>query len=129
MNSFFVDECLTPDIVAWAHSRGFAATHVVFLQREGAPDKLIAQLVLDRNDILVTNNAKDFLSIYARFEIHPGLVLILPSVSRERQVQLFDIALKVVEERNDIVGQLLEVYADGSTKIVPWSAFDSANKG
>ncbi len=129
MNSFLIDECLTPDIVAWAHSRGFSATHVVYLQREGASDRSVAQLVLRRDDILVTNNARDFLSIYAKFDVHPGLVIILPSVSREAQIALFEAALRVIETRDDLVNHLLEVSRDGSTRVVPWSAFDSERKG
>lgn len=124
MNSFFVDECLSPVLVAVANERGFAATHVVFLDRDGTDDWIIAQLVLRRNDILVTNNAGDFLGLYARFEVHPGLIIILPNVEREEQIRLFEIALKVVEEREDIVNHVLEVDRDGSTRIIPWSALD-----
>ena len=129
MNSFLIDECPTPDIVAWAHARGFSATHVVYLQREGASDRSVAELVLRRDDILVTNNARDFLSIYAKFDVHPGLVIILPSVSREDQIALFEAALQVIETRDDLVNHLLEVSSDGSTRVVPWSAFDIEGKG
>ena len=124
MNSFFVDECLTPDLVAFAHSRGYAATHVIFLQRDGAADLTLAQLVLDRNDVLVTNNARDFLAIYAEFDLHPGLVIILPNVSREEQLKLFDVALVTIEEQRDIINKVLIVERDGSTRMVPWSLLD-----
>src|SRR3954467_10719360 len=112
MNSFFDDECLTPELVAVANARGFAATHVVDLERDGTEDWVIAQLVLRRNDVLVTNNARHFLNIYARFDIHPGLVIILPSVDLDEQVRLFEIALDEIERREDIVNHVLSVERD-----------------
>jgi len=33
---FLIDECLSPDLVALAHERGFDATHVVFRVRSVA---------------------------------------------------------------------------------------------
>jgi predicted nuclease of predicted toxin-antitoxin system len=124
MNSFFVDECLTPELVTAAHARGFEATHVIFLQRDGASDWAIAQLVLARDDILVTNSSRDFLAIYARFELHPGLVVILPSAARAEQLALFNLAIDEIERRSDIVNQVIEVSRDGTVKVMPWSALD-----
>jgi len=123
MNSFFIDECLTPELVTAAHTRGYEATHVIFLQRDGSPDWVIAQMVLARDDILVTNNARDFLQIYARLELHPGLVIILPSAGRAEQVALFNLAITEIERRPDIVNQVIEVRRDGSVAVLPWSAF------
>jgi predicted nuclease of predicted toxin-antitoxin system len=128
MNSFFVDECLTPELVAVANARGYAATHVIYLERNGTEDWVIAQLVLSRNDILVTNNAHDFLAIYARLEIHPGLVIILPSVDLDVQVRLFEIAVNEIERREDIVNQVLSVERDGSMRVFPWSVFERPPK-
>jgi hypothetical protein len=84
---------------------------------------VIAQLVLNRNDVLVTNNARHFLAIYARFEIHPGLVIILPNVDLDDQVRLFEIAVDEIERREDIVNHVLSVERDGSIRVFPWSAF------
>jgi len=44
MKSFLIDECLTPDIVAWAHSRGFAATHVVYNNARDFLDARFSQI-------------------------------------------------------------------------------------
>ncbi len=68
-------------------------------------------------------------SIYAKFDVHPGLMIILPSVSREDQIALFETALQAIETRDDLVNQVLEVSRDGSTRVVPWSAFGIERKG
>src|SRR5438552_963354 len=128
MNSFFVDECLTPELVTAAHARGYEATHVIFLQRDGSSDWAIVQLVLARDDILVTNNARDFLSIYARFELHPGLVVILPSAGRAEQVALFNLAVTEIERRPDIVNHVIKVDRGGVVSILPWSALKVPTK-
>jgi hypothetical protein len=44
----------------------------------------------------VTNNRTDFTALYAKEELHAGLVIILPNVTPSRQRELFRAALSVV---------------------------------
>jgi predicted nuclease of predicted toxin-antitoxin system len=70
---FLIDECLSPDLVALAAARSHYATHVVFGGLQGALDRDLVPLVQEGNFVLVTNNGKDFLTLYAEMERHPGL--------------------------------------------------------
>ncbi len=42
MNSFLIDECLTPKLVAAAQVRGYLAAHVAPLKRDAAESCVIA---------------------------------------------------------------------------------------
>lgn len=76
---FLFDECLSPDLAQLAHSLGFEAFHVRDLHRLGSSDPSLALLAIERNYVFVTNNRIDFTQIYRKLELHPGLVIILPS--------------------------------------------------
>jgi hypothetical protein len=45
--------------------------------------------MMDEDLTLVTNNWIDFRPMLERLEVHPGVVVILPTVRRERQMELF----------------------------------------
>lgn len=126
MNCFLIDECLTPKLVAAAQVRGYLAAHVAHLQHDAAEDWVIAQLALSRDAILVTNNARDFIAIYGRFQIHPGLLIILPSVGRQPQIDLFELAIDFIEAHGDIVNRIIEVADDGSVIARDWPAIRTA---
>ena len=64
--------------------------------------------------ILTTNNAADFRRLYARQELHPGLLLIIPSVERETQIRLFQAALAKLAEIGEPVNQIIEAHLDGN---------------
>lgn len=54
-------------------------------------------------------------------DIHPGLVIIVPgSIGRETQVELFGLALDVIETWDDIVNKVVEVYSDGRVDVRDW---------
>ena len=65
---FLIDECLSPDLVALAHERGFDATHVVFHGLAGTSDRDLLPVIRHEGFAFVTSNAKDFLKLYAREE-------------------------------------------------------------
>ena len=60
--------------------------------------------------VLVTNNATDFRALYERQEVHPGLVILVPSVGREEQSRLFQTAVARVAQLPDLVNKVLEVH-------------------
>jgi hypothetical protein len=59
--------------------------------------------------ILVTNNAADFRSLYAREELQSGLVIVVPNLDRATQLGLFRFALSRLAEVADLVNKVLEV--------------------
>lgn len=120
---FLIDECLSPDLVALAHARGYAATHVVFRGLTGTADHDLIPLVRHEGFVFVTNNARDFLKLYARENIHAGLVVIVPGgIPAEVQLRLFGAALDAMEPLPDLVNRIVEVYSDGSVDIRDWPA-------
>ena len=49
-------------------------------------------------------------------DIHPGLIVILPSVRAPRQENLFRIVLKRLRTRSDLINCVIEIDANGNIK-------------
>lgn len=124
-NPFFIDECLTLALVAKAHSRGHAATHVAFMGLRGEKDWNLLPMLIEKNYVLVTNNGEEFKMRYARLDIHPGLVIIVPGgIVKEKQVELFDLALDVIEALKDTINKVIDVTEDGVVSVKDFPAPD-----
>jgi hypothetical protein len=107
--------------LAWvARDHGYDATHAVAAGLRGMPDKIIAERAVQTGAIMVPNNARDYRRIYARFVSHPGLVIVLPSVGKARQIRLFQAVLAYIEAERCVVDQLVEVDEDGRITVQPW---------
>lgn len=118
---FLVDECLSLDLVALAHSRGHHATHVGFRDLHGTSDRALMATIQGEGFVLVTSNARDFLNLYGREIVHPGLLVILPGRLRSgAQVRHFGLALDVVEPMPDLINKVVEVNIEGVVKIRDW---------
>ena len=63
--------------------------------------------------VMVTNNAADFIALYRRLAVHPGLIVIVPSVRWPDQLVLFDAVLRRIATMPDIINRLVEIDADG----------------
>lgn len=100
-----------------AASFGYAAFHVAHRGWSSLPDPQVLRHVLDEDLTLVTNNWIDFEPMLRRLELHPGTVVILPNVRRERQMELFAAALASIHEHEpplDMINTVLQVDADGT---------------
>lgn len=75
---------------------------------------------LERQDVVVTNNAWDYRRLYARLRTHPGLVILRPSASLSEQRELFRRVMTFVGTRPDVTDQMVTVRRDGSVTIEPW---------
>ena len=125
--AFLIDECLSLDLVAHAQARGLHATHVIFRGLQGKPDHDLVASALREDFVLVTNNRKDFLRLYAREEIHCGLVIIVPGgIVSEVQVRLFGAALDALAAEADLVNRVVEVELDGRVTITTWPPAENA---
>jgi predicted nuclease of predicted toxin-antitoxin system len=109
---FLIDECLSPELVALARSRGFhESTHVTWLGMRSRRDWTIVQRAIDEGFVLVTNNTVDFRPLYEREEIHAGLVClnVAPGLMElEVQKSLFLLALDRLGDAEP-VNEALEV--------------------
>lgn len=59
--------------------------HVNFLGLGGRKDWQLMGIIRREDYAFVTNNRTDFAALYAREELHAGLVIILPNVPPARQ--------------------------------------------
>ena len=123
MLRFLFDECLTPDLVAVAANCGHAGEHVVYRGWAGYPDHALAALAVREDAVFVTNNGSDYRPIYRSMEIHPGLIVILPSVPHDEQEELFVHVLRRLEGERDLVNKLAEVTASGEITITDFPPF------
>lgn len=120
---FLIDECLSPALVATAKARNFEADHVTYIGKAGWQDWNLVPFAVAHDYVIVTNNRRDFLKEYAKFDLHGGLVILIPFVHRDQQIALFDKVLDLLAERNsDIVNRLVEVLADGTVHLTDWSS-------
>lgn len=123
-NTFFIDECLSPELVAYARSRNIEAVSPQSRNLIGVKDWKLLPYVIDSNLILATCNVKDFFRLYAQEELHPGFVVILPGELRiKEQLKLFGLVLDRIDHEEDqhLVNKVLIVDKDGKISIVDWS--------
>lgn len=90
---FLIDECLHTSLVAVAQNRGHECSHVSWLGLSGETDWDLMPRIVDGNFTFVTNNARDFRKLYAREELHAGLVIIVTQVLPARQREMFEAVL------------------------------------
>jgi predicted nuclease of predicted toxin-antitoxin system len=111
---FLVDECLHTSLVTVAHEAGHLCEHVNFLGFGGYKDWQLMTKIRSEDYTFVTNNRTDFTALYAKEELHAGLVIILPNLVPSRQRDLFRAALSHIGTR-DLTNAVLEVdLADGT---------------
>ena len=116
--NFLIDECLHTSLVDVAVDRGHQATHVNYRGLSGVQDWNLMAPIRENEFTLVTNNAKDFRRLYARQEIHSGLVILIPNVPPSEQRALFDAVLDDLDAAPDLINEALEVgLVDGEIQI------------
>jgi predicted nuclease of predicted toxin-antitoxin system len=110
---FLIDECLHASLVAVAHKAGHMCDHVGL---GGCKDWQLMTKIRAEEYTLVTNNRADFIALFAKEELHPGLLIILPSITPSLQRHLFRTALSHIGER-DLINTVLEVELAGANTI------------
>ena len=97
-----------------------AITHI---GKSGWQDHNIVPFAIVGDYVVVTNNRRDFLKHYLKYEVHGGLIVIVPmSRDREEQLKFFAAALDHLETVNeDLVNKLIEVLEDGSVHVREWT--------
>ena len=77
---FLIDECLHESLVTLAHAAGFEAAHVNHLGLNGKPDWALAERITKDEFTFVTNNRVDFIRLFRKMDLHPGLIVLVPNV-------------------------------------------------
>ncbi|HYL78469.1 MAG TPA: DUF5615 family PIN-like protein [Bryobacteraceae bacterium] len=109
---FLIDECLHESLVGLAHDAGFEATHVNHLGLSGKPDWVLAERIVKDEFAFVTNNRVDFMRLFSKMELHPGLIVLVPNAAPALQRALFQAALQFLGQR-DLVNAVIEVSLAG----------------
>ncbi len=91
---FLIDECLHESLVELGHAAGFEATHVNHLGLSGQPDWVLAERIIKNEFTFVTNNRADFIQLFGKMRLHPGLIVLVPNVVPALQRVLFQAALR-----------------------------------
>jgi predicted nuclease of predicted toxin-antitoxin system len=116
------DEDLSPTLVQVANELGFEATCNRDRDMLGSADRDLKLRVQDEGYVLVTDNASDFRPMYARDEIHPGLIVMSAEFGRETQKRharevlefIASAAASAAERPADfIVNKLVEIDDEG----------------
>jgi predicted nuclease of predicted toxin-antitoxin system len=118
---FLIDECLTKRLVSVAKKYAYWAQHVGQSKKlNGTSDWDLLRTITDQDFIFVTNNAKDFIPLYQKLNIHNGLIVIVPSCSKKKQSELFADALRRLSVEPDIINKIMFVELDGRITIEDW---------
>lgn len=96
MMKLWVDEDLSPALVEVAHSCGLDAACNRDRGLLGGSDVEVLRRCIDEDRTLITNNLGDFRRLCATHTVHPGL-LVIPTVTQDRQMRLLEIALDHIE--------------------------------
>jgi len=92
-----LDECLHTSLVALAHDAGYVCK-----------DWQLMATIRNGDYTFVTNNRADFASLYAREELHAGLVIVVPNVTPSHQREFFQAALSHIG-KGELINIVLEV--------------------
>ncbi len=117
----FLDENVSPSNVRPLAEAGHDVYHVRDRGLMGQPDHVIWRRAVDENRILVTINARDFVRLAGREELHGGLVT-FPSGSRpHEQLILILRAIEHLEadhaQGRDPMNRWLDIGNDGEIRV------------
>ena len=80
----------------------------------GQPDWALAERIIKDEFTFVTNNRVDFIQLFGKLELHPGLVVLVPNVVPALQRALFEGAIQYLAGR-DLVNTVIEVSLEGES--------------
>lgn len=121
MNLFF-DECVSAGAaVHFRNTTDHATCHPRDINMSGATDPEVLEYCIQIDHLLITVNGKDFRKLCGTpDQLHPGLVII-PSVSKARQIELIEVALEFINNeappqspQDWMVNRVVEVDSSGS---------------
>lgn len=80
--------------------------------------------MLDENEVLCTNNARDFAGLLGREELHPGLVVFEENTFAQLQRRLFLALLDHVQGRDDLVNRMIFLSLDTASQKLHEQAYE-----
>jgi predicted nuclease of predicted toxin-antitoxin system len=98
----WVDECLSPTLVAVAQRR-YEATCNEYRRLLHAKDAELYAVISEEEWVLVTNDARDFRTLTGGQELHSGLI-VLPQRVRADQARMLEAVLDHIERESATAG-------------------------
>ena len=111
-----IDENLSPSLARWACELGHPAEAAVHVGLAGAPDSSVFAQAFSRDQVLVTVNVGDFMTLAAGIEVHPGVIALREAeLSAQQQWLRLQVALAYAEQTcgGDLLNRVLEIQGDG----------------
>jgi predicted nuclease of predicted toxin-antitoxin system len=124
---FLIDECLHTSLVQVAQASGYVADHVNYLSLGGLKDWQLLPVIREREYTFVTNNGADFLALFGKEPLHPGIIIIVPNVTPILQRELFKAALGHIGAR-DLTNCVVEVKYVGDRTVCSQYAFPESTE-
>jgi len=124
---FLIDECLHTSLVQVAQASGYVADHVNYLSLGGLKDWQLLPVIREREYTFVTNNGADFLALFGKEPLHPGIIIIVPNVTPILQRELFKAALGHIGAR-DLTNCVVEVKYVGDRIVCSQYAFPESTE-
>ena len=121
MNSL-LDENISPTLAAHLHQKGVPTQAVAHVGLSGVDDPTVWAYAFTHDQVVVTLNAGDFLSLATGAELHPGLIVLrVPGLSRSEQWAHLEPAIDYVlaEEQagRSLINRVIEVYGTGPANL------------
>ena len=110
-----IDENLSPRLALWACRLGYPAEAAVHVGLAGAADDRVFAQALRRDQVVVTVNVSDFMTLASGIDVHPGVIALREAELRaEQQWQRLKGALAYAEQHceGDLLNHVLEVQAE-----------------
>jgi predicted nuclease of predicted toxin-antitoxin system len=113
-----IDENISPQVVRWlAQYDHVFAQHAAHVGLAGQPDPEVWQYAWEHDQIVVTNNVGDFLTLARDAELHPGIIALRESGLRaEEQYARIRDALSRVGA--DFTNRVLDIRNPGEMEIL-----------
>ena len=111
-----IDENLSPRLALWACQLGYPAEAAVHVGLAGASDDCVFSQAFNRDQVVVTVNVGDFMTLAAGIDLHPGVIALREAeLSSEQQWQRLKGALAYAEQHceGELLNHVLEVQAEG----------------
>lgn len=111
-----IDENLSPRLARWACESGVPAEAVVHVGLSGATDDDVFAYAFSQDQVVVTVNVGDFITLTAEVDLHPGVIALREAeLSAAQQWERLNTALTFVEKtcNDDLINRDLEVQEGG----------------
>jgi predicted nuclease of predicted toxin-antitoxin system len=115
-----IDENLSPRLARWACESGVPAEAAVHVGLAGADDAAVFAYAFSNDQVVVTVNAGDFITLAAGVDLHPGVIVLREAELRaELQWNRLQIALVFVDQDcdRDLINRVLEVQQGGDCRL------------